>query len=42
MGASLKHLVQIMQYHDSSDSSSGKDKDDMDILFLSLRYVHLS
>ena len=42
MGASLKYLVQITQYHDSSDSSSGKDEDDMDILFLSLRYMHLN
>ena len=42
MGASLKHLVLITQYHGSSDSLSNKDEDDMDILFLSLRYEHLS
>ena len=28
-----------MPYHDNSDSSSSKDEDDMDILFLSLHYV---
>ena len=28
-----------MPYHDNSDSSSSKDEDDMDILFLPLRYV---
>ena len=38
-GAGLKHLLQIMQYHDSSDSSSSKDEDDMNNLFLSLRYA---
>ena len=32
MGASLKHLVLITQYHGSSDSLSNKDEDEMDIL----------
>ena len=31
--------MQITPYQDSSDSSSSKDEDDMDILFLPLCYV---
>ena len=41
MGASLKHLVLITQYHGSSDISSSKDEDEMDILVFALCALEL-